>query len=247
MPEGFPPFDRSTSPILQGPSSSLEPLSPPGPSCRAKETTAIYHELKSWLVDYRFLPGERLHIADLANRLGVSATPVREALNRLHAEDFLLSIPNKGFFSKVLGLQEMIDLHDTARMLLGNSVYGHAGTCTPADLGDPASPPGTGTESPADLARAVETLFERVVGLARNKVMSAVMRNINDRTHYVRTIDLQMPGRPAQVRAEIGALALGLARRDRRMAADALDSHFGRLADIMPDLVKEGISRRYTA
>lgn len=243
MPEGLPSFDRSMPPVLHAPSPSLGALSPTGSACRAKETAAVYQELKSWLVDYRFLPGERLHIADLADRLGVSSTPVREALNRLHAEELLLSVPNKGFFSKVLSLREMIDLHDMAKVLLRNAVDGHAEIWTPAEL----APAGADPRSAADLAQALETLFERIVGLARNQVMTTVMRNVSDRTHYVRMLDLQMPGRTAQVGAEVAALTDGLNRRDRRVAADALESHFGRLAEAMPELVKEGISRRYTA
>jgi DNA-binding GntR family transcriptional regulator len=248
MREGFPSFDRPMPAMLHAPTSPLRSLSSAGSSCKAKETAAVYLELKSWLVDYRFLPGERLHIADLAERLGVSSTPVREALNRLHAEELLLSVPNKGFFSKVLNLREMVDLLDTAKVLLRSAIDSHDETRT--DIAEAISAITDAASAPkphANLAHAVETLFECIVNLARNEVMTAVMRNVNDRTHYVRMLDLAVPGRIAEVGAEMSALTDALGRRDRRGAADTLDLHFGRLSEAMPELVKEGISRRYTA
>lgn len=249
MREGFPSFDRPMPTMVHASASPLRRLPPTGASCKAKETAAVYLELKSWLVDYRFLPGERLHIADLAERLGVSSTPVREALNRLHAEEFLLSVPNKGFFSKVLSLREMADLLDMAKVLLRNAMDGHAGNCG-ADIAEAAAAMAEAASAPrphGNLAHEVEALFERIVNLARNEVMTTVMRNVNDRTHYVRTLYLAVPGRIAEVGAEMSVLTDALGRDDRRAAADMLDRHFTRLADAMPELVKEGISRRYTA
>ncbi|WP_461320763.1 GntR family transcriptional regulator [Bradyrhizobium diazoefficiens] len=47
-------------------------------------------------VSYEFKPGERLNEGELAKRLGVSRTPLREALNRLNTEGFLRFTPGKG-------------------------------------------------------------------------------------------------------------------------------------------------------
>ncbi len=54
----------------------------------------VYHRIKRALMAGDYEPGQKLTIAKLAAELGVSATPVREALRRLAAERALLTYPN---------------------------------------------------------------------------------------------------------------------------------------------------------
>lgn len=54
----------------------------------------VYHRIKLGLMAGDYEPGQKLTIAELAAELGVSATPVREALRRLAAERALLTYPN---------------------------------------------------------------------------------------------------------------------------------------------------------
>ena len=61
---------------------------------------------------FHFLPGERLNEAILAKELGVSRTPLREALNRLATEGFLTFSANNGFFRKSLDVKEIFDLYE---------------------------------------------------------------------------------------------------------------------------------------
>lgn len=55
----------------------------------------VYQQLKHAIMTGQFEPGEAVTIRDLANQLGVSNTPVREALKRLIAEHALESLPNR--------------------------------------------------------------------------------------------------------------------------------------------------------
>ena len=54
-----------------------------------------YTDLREWILDGTLAPGERLHDLALAERLGVSRTPVREALQRLEDEGLVESSPNR--------------------------------------------------------------------------------------------------------------------------------------------------------
>ncbi|HSG95230.1 MAG TPA: GntR family transcriptional regulator, partial [Afifellaceae bacterium] len=63
-------------------------------------------------VEYRFKPGERLNESDLSKGLGVSRTPLREALNRLVAEGYLAFRPGQGFFCRGLSPSDLFDLYD---------------------------------------------------------------------------------------------------------------------------------------
>lgn len=59
--------------------------------------TQVYQRLREALFTGLFLPGESLTIRNLAETLGVSPMPVREALQRLVAERALVQMPNRTF------------------------------------------------------------------------------------------------------------------------------------------------------
>jgi DNA-binding GntR family transcriptional regulator len=58
----------------------------------------IYQALRGIIVNRRFKPGERVNVEELARELGVSRTPVWEAIRRLGQEGILRNIPNRGVF-----------------------------------------------------------------------------------------------------------------------------------------------------
>ena len=77
----------------------------------------VYHEIKSLILRNEIMPGQKLHHQDLSDRLGVSRTPVREALSRLVQEGYVNLLPNRGFVCKVIGLQEAEELYELRECL----------------------------------------------------------------------------------------------------------------------------------
>lgn len=65
---------------------------------------AVYQTLKNGIMTGEFAPGERLLEIPLANQLGVSRTPVREAIKRLEREQFVEISPRCG--AKVSGITD---------------------------------------------------------------------------------------------------------------------------------------------
>ena len=56
----------------------------------------VFQTLRQAIISGEFAPGERLMEINLANRLGVSRTPVREAIRMLELEGLVVMIPRKG-------------------------------------------------------------------------------------------------------------------------------------------------------
>ncbi len=77
----------------------------------------VYEQLKAMAVSYELKPGERLNEGELAKRLGVSRTPLREALNRLNTEGFLRFTPGKGSFCRELDAHEIFDLYELRKSI----------------------------------------------------------------------------------------------------------------------------------
>jgi DNA-binding GntR family transcriptional regulator len=70
---------------------------------------ATYETLRDMIVSFELAPGERLVEKDLAARLGVSKTPVREAIALLEAEDLVDATPYRGAVVRWLSRNEMAE------------------------------------------------------------------------------------------------------------------------------------------
>jgi hypothetical protein len=74
------------------------------------------------LVEHRFRPGEQLMIADLADHLRLSSTPVREARICLRAEALLDTSSRRGFFVKILTQKEMTELFGLSHLVIRTAI-----------------------------------------------------------------------------------------------------------------------------
>lgn len=73
--------------------------------------TEVSKQLRSWIVSGRLAADSRIVEAQLTEELGVSRTPLREALLGLEKEGLVRSVTNKGFRVAPLDPQEVIDLY----------------------------------------------------------------------------------------------------------------------------------------
>ena len=88
---------------------------PPGLGPLLREETivnAVTERLRSLILQGRFLPGARLRQVDVAEELGVSTTPVREALRALTADGLLDSTPHRGVSVHNRTREELLDLFE---------------------------------------------------------------------------------------------------------------------------------------
>jgi DNA-binding GntR family transcriptional regulator len=76
-----------------------------------------YEKIKGMMLDYEIVPGQRLVFIDLAEKLGVSRTPVNIALSVLFREGFLDFAPNQGYRVHEITLKEANDLYDLREIL----------------------------------------------------------------------------------------------------------------------------------
>lgn len=93
--------------------SAAEPIdAEQEPRRLADSSERAYNAIRKQLVEFTLKPDERINEVQLARSLGVSRTPIREALNRLASEGFVSLTPNRGFFVRSLSTEGMIDLYE---------------------------------------------------------------------------------------------------------------------------------------
>jgi len=219
-----------------------------------------YKWLKKMTVDCCFRPGEQLIIGQLADRLRVSQTPIREALIRLQSEALLDTMPRRGFFARTLRSKEMISVLQFKYAILKFSVEQaiHPLDRAATVVCSPTSAPGNGiapscaadeksSDQPLECARYVEQVWDCIAALSGNDVLERAVSNANDRTHYVRMIDLEDAGRLLETQRLIEQLFVALHGNEVAAAVAIMKADLDGLIERMPALVNEGISRAYTA
>lgn len=80
-------------------------------------TTRAYVSIKEHILDGRLDEDSRLTEGSLSSRLGISKSPIREALNRLEAEGLVHIEPRKGAYLRRLSISQMNELYDLREAL----------------------------------------------------------------------------------------------------------------------------------
>ena len=93
--------------------------SPPSIKSTIPARERTYQHLKSNILSGHFNPGERLTEEHLAKKLGVSRTPIREALHKLESEGLIKSLATRGFIVSRDSKDEMEELFDLRAVLEG--------------------------------------------------------------------------------------------------------------------------------
>ncbi|KJQ56103.1 GntR family transcriptional regulator [Microbacterium sp. SA39] len=94
----------------------------------------VFRRLRDAIIDGTFLPGEQLKDGDIAEWLGVSRTPVREALLRLGASGLVVAKPGRSTTVSTIDPKAVRDARDVVAAMHVLAVREMAGNATDAEL-----------------------------------------------------------------------------------------------------------------
>ena len=202
-------------------------LADPG---RVNLAEQAYAQLKEMIHEFRLLPGDRFSENEMGTRLGVSRTPVREALFRLRNEGFLEVESKSGWFVKPIDFDKLDQLYDL-RVLLELASVGRL--CARSD-----DPPALETLKAAWLVPAAERLTDmREVGAldeqfhatlvraAGNAEIAKVHWDVTERIRIVRRLDFTREDRIDATYAEHAKILRAVLQRKTDQAQLLLKSH----------------------
>lgn len=193
----------------------------------------VYGAIKDAILSLKILPGEMLTIGRLADQLGASRTPVRDALLILEREGLVTIVPQKGTYVSMISPQDVEEIFELRIVLEGYASRVSARRVTPDELRraeaklDEANVAFARGEKirAADMGRPIHDLVVRKVGNER------LVRGLNElETHYTRIRHLAalIPDRfessDRQHRAILAALRDGDAERSAQAMTDHLSS-----------------------
>lgn len=86
----------------------------------------VYFIIRDAILEQRLKPNQRIHEKDIAEKLGVSGTPVREALFKLEVDGFILIQEHRGATVRSLSHSELVELYEVISVL---DAFAHKMAC----------------------------------------------------------------------------------------------------------------------
>lgn len=195
-----------------------------------------YDVIKTEILSGGLVPGTRLSVAELASQLGISRSPIKDALNRLYAEGYVSGAPRRGYFVRSLDAEEVAELMDASIVVqLGAALVG-VHSADPADVDrmrDLVSKMETLLSTPgrridqSSLIQLDRQLHLLIVASAKNRWLTDMYSVLNAHAFAHRSEASKTPGRrPATaLLEEHKAIVSAFESRDVRDLIRALVKH----------------------
>jgi len=214
-------------------------------------TDRMYERIQKAITGLALKTGEEIQEVKLAQQLGTSVTPVREALHRLVGDGLIVREPNKRPRVIVLTEQEINDLYDLRGALesFGSSLA--AQNVKPSDI-----------ESLRDLQKKGEgyhragmieeykayndQFHESILSLSGNKLLVQMMKTINNKNRLCVSSIVMIPGRSQQAIEEHRKLISALEKRDPRGAQETMRGHIQLAKEAFLKSYREEVLKRKT-
>lgn len=215
---------------------------------RHERGSGVFSILRDMAISYQFRPGERISEIELAERLGVSRTPVREALNRLVTDGFLVQ-SSRGVMRRPLEVKETMDLYE-ARQSVEHECLRLAHDRATEDQIDEAlayleQSKNVASDTPIkQLVELDEGFHLRIAAMANNAELLRMLTSLNERIRFIRWIDMENVGRDSTQQEHMNILS-ELKARDREASSRHLDTHIGLRREQIVDAITKGLARIY--
>ena len=177
--------------------------------------------------------GDRLREEEVAQRLKVSRTPVREALGRLAARGFVEPAAGRGLIVRNLDISEVLELYAMREIMEGAAARlaaEHASSTEIEALGDieQAFVAASATDAPetaGDMARLNRAFHEAICRAARNRYLDNASRELQDWIALLGPTTFTVAGRPSTSHDEHQAIVAAIAARDGDKAEQLARAH----------------------
>ncbi len=202
----------------------------------------VFENIREAIINGHLKPGERLMEIQLAEELGVSRTPVREAIRKLELEGFVVMIPRKGAYVTDITIKDIVDVFELRWALEALAAELAAERATEEEIEQME-------RHLLELAKVIEeqdvkkiveidTRFhETIYTASRNKRLGQILSLLGELIQRYRTLTLSKSERikvtMEEHRAIVEALAAREPQRAGRLAQEHIESAENSLMDVL--------------
>jgi DNA-binding GntR family transcriptional regulator len=198
---------------------------------RAKFASAAdyaYATLRRAIIEGRFAPGRRMREIELAEHLGISRTPTRQALTRLELEGLLNLRPRSGLVVSVLDMDAVDELYEMRAALEGTAAAMAAKHASPRDLALLERLIAEGEKldrKPFNLYRHNRELHDAIQVASHNRYLEKSLSALQDAIALLGPTTLAEKGRFAIAQAEHAAIVQAISQREAEKADRLARAH----------------------
>lgn len=204
---------------------TLRSLPPP-----SSLTRQAYELIKEAILTWELRPGDILVERQLAERLGISKTPVRDALLMLEQEGFVVKEPYRGTTVAPISLKDAEEIRQLRETLEGLAIRIAAPLFSPADLEEArahiSSAETALEQGDATLAaEMVEKFHQLLVQKAGNKRLTQFIQQLDEHSQRLNMVLRQIPGRARRSIEEHKRILAAIEENNPTLAVRAVQEH----------------------
>ncbi len=194
----------------------------PGP-----QGNSAYQRLLTEIREGTLLPGDRLREIEVSERLGVSRTPVREAIRQLEADGLVTHVPRQGATVRGLDYAEVMELYEMRAVLEGTAARLAARAASDVELdeldvlNDRLAEAGTGPEA----ARVNRIFHATLLDAAKNRFLARSISSLQKALLILGPSQLLDSDRAEAAVAEHRLIMAALKARDSAAAETEMRAH----------------------
>ncbi|MDF0578835.1 GntR family transcriptional regulator [Bradyrhizobium yuanmingense] len=188
---------------------------------------AVFRSLCEALQAGSYRAGDRLREEEVAQRLKVSRTPVREALGRLAARGFVAPAGGRGLIVRNLDISEVLELYAMREIMEGAAARLAAEHASPPEIDALRDIEQAFVEAndAAEMARLNRGFHETICRAARNRYLDNASRELQDWIALLGPTTFTVTGRPRTSHGEHQAIIAAIAARDGDKAEQLARAH----------------------
>ncbi|NLU50716.1 MAG: GntR family transcriptional regulator [Syntrophomonadaceae bacterium] len=205
----------------------------------------VFEALREAIINGSLRPGERMMEIQLAEQLGVSRTPVREAIRKLELEGFVVMIPRKGAYVAGISLKDIADVFEVRAALEALAAGLAAERITAEELEELERMLVRKAEciesNNLEELIEVDTLFhEAMYKASRNEKLKQIIHNLREQIQRFRSTSLSTPGRMKEALEEHKKIVEAISERNVALAQELAQEHIENAENSMLEALRKG-------
>lgn len=190
----------------------------------------VFKTLRQAILRGELKPGERLMEIHLANRLGVSRTPIREAIRKLELEGLVNMVPRKGAEVANITEKSLKDVLEVRRALDALSIELACDRITEEAMealqeAKVAFEDATKTGDTAVIAKRDVEFHDIIIAAAGNERLTAMINNLAEQMYRYRFEYIKDAKNHQRIIEEHNMIFMSLSKKDKAAAANAVITH----------------------
>ena len=190
----------------------------------------VFETLREAIINQVLKPGERLMEIQLADEMGVSRTPVREAIRKLELEGLVVMVPRRGAYVAGISMKDIHEVFQVRGALEALAASLAAERITVEELEEMERQLfKEAEETEANNLRSIveidTTFHELLYKAARNQKLIQMVNNLQEQLQRFRSASLARPGRSKTALEEHRKIVEAIAIRDTKLAEQLAREH----------------------